>query len=578
MFRSSTRMSFFKKNLFYSASFVILSGIILVFISYSIQNRAMMNNLIENTIGMAHYSKDHFTLEDVNGIMENHDTDGTIQLEVKRELDKITELNHNIAQSYILDADIIDNAVVMHAMYQGHYDAGAVPGDLFELPKEFADAYAEALKDGKPVPTAAYTDVYGDWISVLDPIYDENGKAIAMFGIDVDISVVKNAKKQLITSLAIVLLILSSITVTTQYIVTRKVFQPLTQLFQIIKKVGDGHFNERLNINRHDEIGQLSSQFDSMIDNMSNMIRTVQNTTEQVSASSEQLLASSENTKHASTEIASAIQEVANGNEVQLQSSEESTNAIREMAMGVQSIADASSNVSEKSQHTVNEAVSGNDLVQHSITQINRINSTVGESAEIMKRLEERSKEISVIIDTITSIAEQTNLLALNAAIESARAGEHGRGFAVVADEVRKLAEQSHSSAEQIVELVKQIQDDTKLSVEAMNEGISEVHLGITAIQEVGDAFQRILDSAKDVEGEIQEVSATSEEMSASSEEITAAMEQITSLSQQSAQNSQRVAAASEEQLSSMEEVSSSAAHLSKIAEELQTIVGKFKV
>lgn len=578
MFRSSTRMSFFKKNLFYSASFVILSGIILVFISYSIQNRAMMNNLIENTIGMAHYSKDHFTLEDVNGIMENHDTDATIQLEVKRELDKITELNHNIAQSYILDADIIDNAVVMHAMYQGHYDAGAVPGDLFELPKEFADAYAEALKDGKPVPTAAYTDVYGDWISVLDPIYDENGKAIAMFGIDVDISVVKNAKKQLITSLAIVLLILSSITVTTQYIVTRKVFQPLTQLFQIIKKVGDGQFNERLNINRHDEIGQLSSQFDSMIDNMSDMIRTVQNTTEQVSASSEQLLASSENTKHASTEIASAIQEVANGNEVQLQSSEESTNAIREMAMGVQSIADSSSNVSEKSQHTVNEAVSGNKLVQHSITQINRINSTVGESAEIMKRLEERSKEISVIIDTITSIAEQTNLLALNAAIESARAGEHGRGFAVVADEVRKLAEQSHSSAEQIVELVKHIQNDTKLSVEAMNEGISEVHLGITAIQEVGDAFKRILDSAKDVEAEFQEVSATSEEMSASSEEITATMEQITSLSQQSAQNSQRVAAASEEQLSSMEEVSSSAAHLSKIAEELQTIVGKFKV
>lgn len=578
MFRSSTRMSFFKKNLFYSASFVILSGIILVFISYSIQNRAMMNNLIENTIGMAHYSKDHFTLEDVNGIMENHDIDTTVQIEVKRELDKITELNHNIAQSYILDADIIDNAVVMHAMYQGHYDAGAVPGDLFELPKEFADAYAEALKDGKPVPTAAYTDVYGDWISVLDPIYDENGKAIAMFGIDVDISVVKNAKKQLITSLAIVLLILSSITVTTQYIVTRKVFQPLTQLFQIIKKVGDGQFNERLNINRHDEIGQLSSQFDSMIDNMSDMIRTVQNTTEQVSASSEQLLASSENTKHASTEIASAIQEVANGNEVQLQSSEESTNAIREMAMGVQSIADSSSNVSEKSQHTVNEAVSGNKLVQHSITQINRINSTVGESAEIMKRLEERSKEISVIIDTITSIAEQTNLLALNAAIESARAGEHGRGFAVVADEVRKLAEQSHSSAEQIVELVKHIQNDTKLSVEAMNEGISEVHLGITAIQEVGDAFKRILDSAKDVEAEFQEVSATSEEMSASSEEITATMEQITSLSQQSAQNSQRVAAASEEQLSSMEEVSSSAAHLSKIAEELQTIVGKFKV
>lgn len=68
------------------------------------------------------------------------------------------------------------------------------------------------------------------------------------------------------------------------------------------------------------------------------------------------------------------------------------------------------------------------------IDKIKNTKEFIGKVYSMMRELNEYSRNIGQILDTITSIAEQTNLLALNAAIETARAGEAGRGFAVVVE------------------------------------------------------------------------------------------------------------------------------------------------
>ena len=197
---------------------------------------------------------------------------------------------------------------------------------------------------------------------------------------------------------------------------------------------------------------------------------------------------------------------------------------------------------------------------------------------DVIGNLEEKSRSIGMIIETINEIAEQTTLLSLNASIEAARAGNAGRGFAVVAMEIKKLADESIQSASQIARIVEEIEKNTKAASTVARQAEGIVDGQQQAVSLTTDSFDRIgrqVSELLDALGIINESVANMEE---DRNATLTAISAISAVSAQTAAGSENVYATAREQLKAVEELDKAAEILEKRAGELSGLLEVFRV
>ncbi|MEF2244121.1 methyl-accepting chemotaxis protein [Paenibacillus sp. IITD108] len=377
----------------------------------------------------------------------------------------------------------------------------------------------------------------------------------------------------------IIMSIAAAIVIILAVYVSGTIAKPIKKVTERVKLVSAGDLTgEPLLFKSKDEIGQLGNHIQTMSNNLRDLIGKVAITSEQVAASSEELTASAEETSKATDQITVSAQTIASGAEQQVLNTSSSKEIVSQMSSSILHIKELSKHVTELSDETVQTSENGNQVVRQSIEQMKYIEETTDKISVTVNELSNKSTEIDAIISVITDISSQTNLLALNAAIEAARAGEQGRGFAVVANEVRKLAEQSGRAAEQIRELIHDIQTDIQLAVASMQEGSVAVHTGTKLSNEAGQSFTLISHSISQVYGQIQEIASAIKQLHEGSNEMVASIDLVQEITSDFSGSTQEVAAAAEEQNASMEEIAAASNMLAKMAEELQSSVKLFKI
>ena len=294
---------------------------------------------------------------------------------------------------------------------------------------------------------------------------------------------------------------------------------PIRSISDVVNKVSEGDLEARTGLDSGDELGQLATAFDSMLDERVTSMAKASNENENLNNSVIMLLEAVSDLSNrdltvnvpvaedVTGPVADAMNLMANETAKVLNEIRSISNRVAEAASTVETqgtkinqLADDERQIIESTMNKLDDAAkamnliamhakSSNDIaakatssteealdtVTRTAQGMNEIRETIAETEKRIKRLGERSQEINGVVEIINNIAERTHILALNASMQAAAAGDAGRGFAVVANEVQRLAESSRDSTSEIAGLVSNIQAETAETMAAMNKAISQV-------------------------------------------------------------------------------------------------------
>lgn len=451
-------------------------------------------------------------------------------------------------------------------------------GDEFE----FSYEEMEPVLNGQPyVQEFITSNEYGDLISSYMPIFDAEGKVVAILGSDYDASGILKELNACIRQVVIMCVICLVIAILLLAIVVNRIVHSLSvvdrKLYDLVHNEGD--LTQHLDIRTGDEMELIANNVNALLQYIRGIMINISRNSDTLSNSSKNVVNNISSTGVSITDVSATMEEMSAAMEETTASLNQITIAIEDVYHSIQGVSQRASEGTHFStqMQTTAQAIgekAGSEQAA-SQQQAERMVALVNEKIEKSKAVE----EISVLTANIINITEQTNLLALNASIEAARAGEAGKGFAVVADEIGKLASNSAEAAAQIKEVsaeVIQAVNELATEAEAMMTFMSQTTMTLfDNLSETSDSYR---DNAMTMNSMMQEFSAAAEQLMSNMDYMRESINAINIAVEESAKGITNVTEVSVDITGHVGDIENEANNNMNIAEQLNMEVGKFKL
>jgi methyl-accepting chemotaxis protein len=414
-----------------------------------------------------------------------------------------------------------------------------------------------------PVPKLSYVRLFEPWGWIVGTgIYlDDVDQAVTSKQAEIK-AAVSAQRNGLIGSI----LVLLALTAGGIAFVSKRITRPIVTASEMLKDIaqGEGDLTRRLEVTSSDEVGELAKWFNVFVENVQRIIgsvaenaRQVNDASAELNAISDQMSAGAGQTSDKANTVAAASEEMsANMNSVAA--------AMEEAATNVGMVATAAEEMTATIKEIAQNTEKARGITGDAVSQAKNASSQVAE-------LGTAAQEIGKVIETITEISEQVNLLALNATIEAARAGDAGKGFAVVANEIKDLARQTASATGEIKSRVEGIQNSTDGTV-------TEIGNITRVVNEVNEIVSTIATAVEQQSVTTNEIAGNVAQAAQGIDEVNENVAQSSTVSSEISRDIAEVTQASSEISNSSAQISMSAESLNGLAQELNDLVGRFKV